>query len=292
MSSSIAIGLIGGSGLYQMDGLTEKREFTLATPFGPTSDPIVTGNLHGVPVAFLSRHGKGHRLLPGEVPYRANIYALKTLGVRYLMSISAVGSLSEAIRPMDLVLPDQFIDLTRRGETTFFGQGAVAHVSLAEPVCSALCGVIAQAVIDKGLTDLRLHLSGTYVCIEGPAFSTRAESHWYRSMNASIIGMTSMPEVRLAREAEMAYAVLGLVTDYDCWHPREAHVSSEMALANLEKNAANAQLIVAAAARRLHASSPTSMAHTALSSALVTQPDQMSAETRKRLGVLIQRFTV
>jgi 5'-methylthioadenosine phosphorylase len=292
MPSSIAIGLIGGSGLYQMDGLTEKREFAIATPFGPTSDPIVTGNLHGVPVAFLSRHGKGHRLLPGEVPYRANIYALKTLGVRYLVSISAVGSLSEAIRPMDLVLPDQFIDLTRRGETTFFGQGAVAHVSLAEPVCSALCGVIAQAVIDKELTDLRLHLSGTYVCIEGPAFSTRAESHWYRSLNASIIGMTSMPEARLAREAEMAYAVLGLVTDYDCWHPREAHVSSEMALANLEKNAANAQLIVAAVARRLHASSPTSMAHTALSSALVTQPDQMSAETRKRLGVLIQRFTV
>jgi 5'-methylthioadenosine phosphorylase len=292
MASSIAIGLIGGSGLYQMDGLTEKHEFAIATPFGPTSDPIVTGNLHGVPVAFLSRHGKGHRLLPGEVPYRANIYALKTLGVRYLVSISAVGSLSEAIRPMDLVLPDQFIDLTRRDETTFFGQGAVAHVSLAEPVCSALSGVIAQAVIDIELPDLRLHHSGTYVCIEGPAFSTRAESHWYRSMNASVIGMTSMPEVRLAREAEMAYAVLGLVTDYDCWHPREAHVSSEMALANLEKNAANAQLIVAAMARRLHASSPTSMAHTALSSALVTQPDQMSAETRKRLGVLIQRFTV
>ena len=292
MPTRIAIGLIGGSGLYQMDGLTEMREFAIATPFGPTSDPVVTGNLHGVPVAFLSRHGKGHRLLPGEVPYRANIYALKTLGVRYLVAISAVGSLSEAIRPMDLVLPDQFIDLTSRGETTFFGQGAVAHVSLAEPVCSALCDVIAQAVIDKKLADLRLHHGGTYVCIEGPAFSTRAESHWYRSMNASIIGMTSMPEARLAREAEMAYAVLGLVTDYDCWHPCEAPVSCEMARANLEINAANAQLIVSAVARRLHASLPTSMTHTALSSALVTQPGQMSAETRKRLGVLIQRFTV
>jgi 5'-methylthioadenosine phosphorylase len=292
MPTTIAVGLIGGSGLYQMDGLAEKREFAIATPFGPTSDPIITGNLHGVPVAFLPRHGIGHRLLPGEIPYRANIYALKALGVRYLLSISAVGSLSEAIRPLDLVLPDQFIDLTRHRETTFFGQGAVAHVSLAEPVCAALCGVIAQAVIDAKLTDLRLHRDGTYVCIEGPAFSTRAESHWYRSMNASVIGMTSMPEARLAREAEMAYAVLGLVTDYDCWHPREAHVSSEMALANLHKNAANAQLIAMAVVRRLHAATPPSIAHTALSSALVTQPGQMSAETRKRLGVLIQRFTV
>ena len=263
---NIAIGLIGGSGLYQMDALAEKREHAIVTPFGPTSDSIVTGNLHGAPVAFLALHGRGHRLLPGEVPYCANIYALKTLGVRYLVSISAVGSLREDIRPLDLVLPDQFIDFTKRRESTFFGRGAVAHVSLAEPVCSALSGVIAQSVIDAEVGNLRLHRGGTYACIEGPAFSTRAESHWYRSLNASVIGMTSMPEARLAREAEIAYATLALLTDHDCWHPREAHVSADMALANLAMNAAHAQRVVTAVARQLHASPPASTAHTALSS--------------------------
>lgn len=284
--TNTAIGLIGGSGLYAIECLTETREHHLETPFGPTSDPVIAGRLDGVPVAFLARHGKGHRLIPSEVPYRANVYALKTLGVRYLISVSAVGSLREEIEPLDLVLPSQFIDLTRTRVSTFFGQGAVAHVSMAAPVCEALSGVLAQAVADCAL-EARLHRGGAYVCIEGPAFSSQAESHWYRSMGASVIGMTSMPEAKLAREAEIAYTTLALVTDYDCWHPHEAHVSADMALANLTKNAANAQHIIRALVQRLHQAPPHSAAHTALSTALVTRPEQMNAETRARLHALI-----
>ncbi|HEY3784402.1 MAG TPA: S-methyl-5'-thioadenosine phosphorylase [Steroidobacteraceae bacterium] len=288
--TNTAIGVIGGSGLYAMEGLTETREHLVETPFGATSDAVVTGRLEGVPVAFLARHGKGHRLIPSEVPYRANVYALKSLGVRYLISVSAVGSLREAIEPLDLVLPDQFIDLTRHRESTFFGQGAVAHVSMAKPVCAALRGVLAEAVADCALK-VRLHRDGTYVCIEGPVFSSQAESNWYRSMGAAVIGMTSMPEAKLAREAEIAYATLALVTDYDCWHPHEAHVSAELALANLQKNAANAQMIIRLLAQRLHRAPPQSAAHTALSTALVTRPEQMSAETRVRLRALISMRT-
>ena len=281
-----AIGVMGGSGLYAMEGLTETREQQIKTPFGDPSGPVVTGRLDGVPVAFLARHGQGHRLIPSEVPYRANIYALKALGVRYLLSVSAVGSLREDVAPLDLVLPDQFIDLTKRRESTFFGQGAVAHVSMAEPVCAALSDVLAQAVADSAI-NVRLHRGGSYVCIEGPAFSSLAESNWYRSMGATVIGMTGMPEAKLAREAEIAYATLALVTDYDCWHPREAHVSADLALANLARNAANARHIIRGLVRRLHDASPRSTAHSALSAALVTRPEQMSAETRARLQVLI-----
>jgi len=288
---NIAIGVIGGSGLYAMEGLTEAREQQIETPFGAPSGPVVTGSLDGTPVAFLARHGQGHRLIPGEVPYRANVYALKTLGVRYLISVSAVGSLREDIQPLDLVLPDQFIDLTRRRESTFFGQGAVAHVSMAAPVCAALSDVVAQAVADCAL-ETRLHRGGAYVCIEGPAFSSLAESNWYRSMGTAVIGMTGMPEAKLAREAEIAYATLALVTDYDCWHPREAHVSADLALANLARNAANAQRIIRVLAQRLHRAPPHSAAHTALSTALVTRPGQMSAETLARLAVIIGRQTV
>ncbi len=288
--TNTAIGVIGGSGLYAMEGLTETREQLIETPFGATSDPVVTGLLDGVPVAFLARHGKGHRLTPGEVPYRANVYALKTLGVRYLISVSAVGSLREAIEPLDLVLPDQFIDLTKHRESTFFGQGAVAHVSMAEPVCAALSAVLAQAIAECDL-GVRSHRGGTYVCIEGPAFSSQAESNWYRSMGAAVIGMTGMPEAKLAREAEIAYATLALVTDYDCWHPHEAHVSAQLALANLQKNAANAQKVIRLLAPRLHRSPPHSAAHTALATALVTRPDQMDAETRVRLHALISMRT-
>lgn len=285
-----AIGVIGGSGLYAMEGLTETREHLVETPFGATSDPVVTGRLDGVPVAFLARHGKGHRLIPSEVPYRANVYALKTLGVRYLLSVSAVGSLREEIAPLDLILPDQFIDLTKRRESTFFGQGAVAHVSMAKPACEVLRDVLAEAVADCAL-EVQLHRDGTYVCIEGPAFSSQAESNWYRSMGAAVIGMTSMPEAKLAREAEIAYATLALVTDYDCWHPHEAHVSAELALANLQKNAANAQKIIRMLAKRLHGAPPHSAAHNALSKALVTRPEQMNAETRVRLRALISMRT-
>ncbi|MBK9575377.1 MAG: S-methyl-5'-thioadenosine phosphorylase [Rhodoferax sp.] len=283
------VGVIGGSGLYQMDALQGAQELDLNTPYGKPSDVLVTGTLHGVAVVFLARHGRGHRLIPSEVPYRANIHALKQLGVRYVISMSAVGSLREELAPLDMVLPDQFIDLTKRRDSTFFGAGAVAHVSLAQPVCAALSDVLARAVRDAGLGEqIALHRGGAYVCIEGPQFSTLAESNWYRSMGASVIGMTNMPEAKLAREAQMAYATLAMVTDYDCWHPREAHVTADSAIANLMKNAGHAQQIAAAAIAILGRELPSSAAHTALQSALVTQPDAMAPEVLQRLAVLLR----
>ena len=289
------IGIMGGSGLYQMEGLTDCEEHFVSTPFGTPSDALVVGKLHGVPVAFLARHARGHRLLPSEVPYRANIYAMKQLGVRWLLSVSAVGSLREDIKPLDMVLPDQFIDLTKRRDSSFFGAGAVAHVSMAQPVCNVAANALAQAVQDVLSTEggdtasLRpsLHRGGTYVCIEGPHFSSLAESNWYRSMGADVIGMTNMPEAKLAREAQMAYATLAMVTDFDCWHPREAHVTANMALANLMKNAGRAQQVVAAAIALLGAEQPTSQAHTALQNALVAQPDAMAPDVRQRLAALL-----
>ena len=286
------VGLIGGSGLYQMAGLENPQEQHIDTPFGAPSDVLVTGRLQGVPVAFLARHGRGHRLLPFEVPYRANIHAMKQLGVRYLLSMSAVGSLQEDIRPLDMVLPDQFIDLTKRRDSTFFGGGAVAHVSMAQPVCAAVAGVLARAA-RRVLADeapghgTTLHEGGTYVCIEGPQFSSQAESRWYRSMGASVIGMTNMPEAKLAREAQIAYSTLALVTDFDCWHPREAHVSADLALANLFKNAARAQQVAGECIRLLGAEQPASDAHSALKNALVTQPEAMAPEVRARLAALL-----
>jgi 5'-methylthioadenosine phosphorylase len=282
------IGVIGGSGLYQMDGLENATEHVIGTPYGAPSDIIVSGTLAGVPVAFLARHGRGHRLIPSEVPYRANIHALKQIGVRYLLSMSAVGSLSEDMMPLDMVLPDQFIDLTRKRESTFFGDGAVAHVSMAEPVCASVSAALARAIDEVAQNDpIRVHHGGTYVCIEGPQFSTQAESHWYRSMGASVIGMTNMPEAKLAREAEIAYATLAMVTDFDCWHPREAHVTAELAMANLFKNAGRAQKIAACAIRILGAELPASIAHDALSNALVTSPESMAPATRARLQAII-----
>ena len=286
------VGIIGGSGLYQMDGLENAQEQTIDTPFGAPSDVLVTGSVQGVPVAFLARHARGHRLLPFEVPYRANIHAMKQLGVRFLLSVSAVGSLKENIKPLDMVLPDQFIDLTKRRESTFFGRGAVAHVSMAQPVCPALAGLLALAV-RKVLAEetpghgVMLHEGGTYVCIEGPQFSSQAESHWYRSMGGGVIGMTNMPEAKLAREAQIAYATLALVTDFDCWHPREAHVNTDMALANLLKNAGRAQQVASECIRLLGTEQPASEAHTALKNALVTQPGAMAPEVRERLAVLL-----
>ena len=286
------VGLIGGSGLYQMQGLENPLEQRIDTPFGAPSDVLVTGHVQGVPVAFLARHGRGHRLLPFEVPYRANIHAMKQLGVRYLLSMSAVGSLQENIRPLDMVLPDQFIDLTKRRDSTFFGGGAVAHVSMAQPVCAAVAGALARAA-RRVLADeapghgVTLHEGGTYVCIEGPQFSSQAESRWFRSMGASVIGMTNMPEAKLAREAQMAYTTLALVTDFDCWHPREAHVSADMALTNLFKNAARAQQVAGECIRLLGAEQPASDAHSALKNALVTQPEAMAPEVRARLAALL-----
>jgi 5'-methylthioadenosine phosphorylase len=283
-----AIGMIGGSGLYEMPGLRDVREQRLETPFGAPSDAIVTGRMEGIDVAFLARHGRGHRLIPSEVPYRANIYALKMLGVRYLLSFSAVGSLREELRPLDMVVPDQFIDLTRRRESSFFGSGAVAHVSMADPVCAAVAGALQRAVPAAGLAGtVRIHMGGTYICMEGPQFSTRAESLSYRGLGAHVIGMTNMPEAKLAREAEIAYATLAMVTDYDCWHPDEAHVTADLAFANLARNAEHARQIAVAAIRILAVEQPASIAHTALANALVTQPQHMAPEVRARLAAIL-----
>jgi len=277
-----------------MASLENPQEHAMDTPYGAPSDVLVTGQVHDVPVVFLARHGRGHRLLPSEVPYRANIYALKQLGVKYLLSVSAVGSLREELKPLDMVLPDQFIDLTKRRESTFFGQGAVAHVSMAQPVCAAAAGAVARAVRTVLAQDatavaggVQLHEGGAYVCIEGPQFSSMAESFWYRGMGASVIGMTNMPEAKLAREAQIAYTTLAMVTDFDCWHPLEAHVTTNMALANLFKNADRALKVVAEAIRILGAEQPVSMAHSALRDALVTQPDDMAPSVRARLAALL-----
>lgn len=286
--SDALIGIIGGSGLYQLDGLEHVSEDRVETPFGAPSDVIVTGVLNGVRIAFLARHGRGHRLLPSEVPYRANIYALKRLGVRYVLSFSAVGSLREDIAPLDFVVPDQYIDLTKRRNSTFFGEGVVAHVSMAEPICSEISAALSRAVRTVLPNDVRLHQGGTYVCIEGPQFSSKSESNWYRSMGASIIGMTNMPEAKLAKEAQMAYASLAMVTDYDCWHPREAHVTANMAIANLTTNAERAKRVVAEAIRILGAEKPDSPAHNALQSALVTPAEAVPEALKQQLDVLLR----
>lgn len=286
----IRIGVFGGSGLYRMEGLTDVREQVVETPFGAPSDALLLGKMGGVEVAFLARHGRSHGLIPSQIPYRANVYAMKSLGVQYLLSVSAVGSMREDIAPLDMVLPDQFIDFTRKREGSFFGDGAVAHVSLADPVCGVLRGVLAESFADAAFSEVRLHGQGTYVCIEGPAFSTRAESNWYRSLGAAVIGMTNMPEARLAREAEIAYATLALATDWDCWHPHQACVTAEMAIANLQGNAQRAQTLLTHAVRRIAATWPESPAHRALDSSLVTQPAAMSPAVRARLQALIARF--
>lgn len=288
-----AIGVIGGSGLYRIDGLDDAVELTVDTPYGPPSDVFLHGRLDGVAVVFLARHGRRHSLTPGEIPFLANLWAFKSLGVRYLVSVSAVGSLKEAMAPLDAVLPDQFIDLTRERPRSFFGQGVVAHAALGRPVCDALSAVLgdaAEALYGSGRFGRgRLHRGGTYVCIEGPQFSTLAESRLYRSWGADIIGMTNMPEARLAREAEIAYASIGLVTDYDCWHESFGHVTADMAIANLMENASHAQALVREAVRRLHDAPPESPAHTALGSALITPRDAMPADALQRLAPLLAR---
>lgn len=288
--NKIRFGIIGGSGLYRMAGLEPVQEITLETPFGAPSDAIMTGMLDGVPVAFLARHGRSHALLPSELPFRANIWAMKQLGVEYLLSVSAVGSLQEHLAPRDMVLPDQFIDMTKQRVGTFFGEGAVAHISFAQPVCATLSDLVAQAFFDCKLLDATLHRGGTYLCIEGPAFSTYAESQLYRSWGAAVIGMTNMPEARLAREAEIAYTTLALVTDFDCWHPGHAAVTAEMAIGNLMHNAQNAQAVLRACIRRLAANPPPSLAHQALAQALVTPPAAMPAATRARLEPLLRKY--
>lgn len=285
------IGVIGGSGLYQMEGLTDVREVRVQTPFGDPSDAILVGCLGGVPVAFLARHGRHHTLMPSELPARANIYAMKSLGVEYLISASAVGSLQESARPLDMVIPSQFIDRTRNRISTFFGEGIVAHIAFADPVCNALAEVLAKAVEDLDLPEVTLHRGGTYVCMEGPAFSTRAESEEvYRRWGAAVIGMTNLPEAKLAREAEIAYATLALVTDYDCWHPDHDSVSVEMVIQNLQRNAGNAQRVIREVVQRIAADPPASIAHSALRYAILTPLDQVPATTLRKLDLLLGKY--
>lgn len=284
------IGIIGGSGLYKMEALKDVEEVTIDTPFGAPSDAIILGTLDNTRVAFLARHGRNHTLLPTELPYRANIYAMKSLGVEYLISASAVGSLKEEVKPLDMVVPDQFIDRTRNRISTFFGEGIVAHITFGEPVCTKLAAVLADAVESLQLPDVSLHRGGTYVCMEGPAFSTKAESHLYRSWGATIIGMTNLPEAKLAREAEIAYATLALATDYDCWHPDHDSVTVEMVVANLHRNATNAQKVIQETVRRLTETPPESSAHSALKYAILTPLDKVPAATKQKLELLLKKY--
>ncbi|GAB4459243.1 MAG: S-methyl-5'-thioadenosine phosphorylase [Elainellaceae cyanobacterium] len=288
--TDVRIGIIGGSGLYKMDALKDVREVEVETPFGKPSDALIVGTLEGTPVAFLARHGRNHTLLPSELPFRANIYAMKSLGVEYLISASAVGSLQAEAKPLDMVLPDQFIDRTKGRISTFFGEGIVAHIAFGDPVCKNLAAVLGEAIASLDLPDVMLHQGGTYVCMEGPAFSTRAESNLYRSWGATVIGMTNLPEAKLAREAEIAYATLALVTDYDCWHPDHDSVTVDMVIGNLMKNAVNAQRVIQETVRRLAQNPPPSEAHHALKYAILTPLDKAPAETKARLELLLKKY--
>jgi 5'-methylthioadenosine phosphorylase len=286
----VEIGIIGGSGLYKMEALKDVEEVAIDTPFGKPSDALIVGTLDGVRVAFLARHGRHHHLLPSELPFRANIYAMKSIGVKYLISASAVGSLQAEAKPLDMVVPDQFIDRTKNRISTFFGDGIVAHIAFGDPVCSKLAEILADAVDSLKLTDVTLHRGGTYVCMEGPAFSTKAESNLYRSWGATIIGMTNLPEAKLAREAEIAYATLALITDYDCWHPDHDSVTVDLVIANLQRNAINAQKVIQETVRRLAEDSPLSEAHAALKYAILTPLDQVSVATKERLKLLLGKY--
>lgn len=284
------IGIIGGSGLYKMDALTDVEEVTIDTPFGTPSDAFIYGNLNGTPVVFLARHGRGHRLLPTEIPFQANIYAMKSLGVKYLISASAVGSLKEEVKPVDMVIPDQFIDRTKNRAATFFGEGIIAHIAFGDPVCKSLATILGDAIESLTLDGVTLHRGGTYVCMEGPAFSTKAESHLYRSWGATVIGMTNLTEAKLAREAEIAYATLAMATDYDCWHPDHDSVTVEMVIGNLQKNAVNAQLVIQDVVRRLMANPPESEAHSALKYAVFTPLETAPEATKQKLKVILEKY--
>jgi 5'-methylthioadenosine phosphorylase len=283
---TISIGIIGGSGLYDMAEVTDREERAVATPFGEPSAPFVIGTLRGRRVAFLARHGVGHRLMPSELNFRANIYAFKTLGVQYLLSASAVGSLKEEYKPLDLVIPDQFFDRTRGRVSTFFGNGLVAHVGFAHPFCGPLSAIAYSAARASGAT---VHRGGTYVCMEGPQFSTLAESNLYRSWGMDIIGMTNLQEAKLAREAEICYTTIALVTDYDCWHPDHDQVTVDLIIANLTQNAKTAQLVIADAVGRLPFERTCECA-SALKHALITRPDAIAPAVRKTLDPLVGKY--
>lgn len=283
------IGIIGGSGLYQMPELSNVEEIKVETPFGDPSDAFIVGTLEGERVAFLPRHGRGHHFTPTELPFRANIYAMKLLGVERILSASAVGSLQEKYAPLDMVIPDQFFDRTRGRvqESTFFGEGIVAHVSFAHPVCNALGDVLQDAC---KAADVNVHRNGTYLCMEGPAFSTVAESNVYRFWGMDIIGMTNLQEAKLAREAEMCYATLALVTDYDCWHPGHDAVSVETVIEYLNKNVRNAQLIMRYAVKLLSKAERSCKCGSALKNAIFTAPALWPEATTKKLDAIIKKY--
>ena len=283
---SITIGIIGGSGLYDMAELSDREERQVTTPYGPPSAPYVVGTLRGKRVAFLARHGVGHRLMPSELNFRANIFGFKTLGVEFIVSASAVGSLKEEYKPLDLVIPDQFVDRTRGRVSTFFGHGLVAHVGFAHPFCSILSDVAYRAAQASSAT---VHKGGTYVCMEGPQFSTLAESKLYRSWGMDIIGMTNLQEAKLAREAEICYTTVALVTDYDCWHPDHDQVTVDMIVANLTQNAKTAQAVIADAVGRLPYERTCECA-TALKYAIITRPDAVPPELRRTLDPLVGKY--
>jgi 5'-methylthioadenosine phosphorylase len=280
------IGIIGGSGLYAMPGLTGVREHVVETPFGDPSDAFILGELDGRRVAFLARHGRGHRILPSELNFRANIYALKSLGVERILSVSAVGSLKEEHKPTDFVIPDQFIDRTFARVGTFFGQGVVAHVGFGDPVCATVCSAIQQACAQVGVVGKR---GGTYVCMEGPQFSTRAESNLYRSWGADVIGMTNLQEAKLAREAEICYATMAMVTDYDCWRAGHDDVTVEQVVAVIHQNADNAAKVVRAAVACMPRERGCACA-SALKYAVMTDRAAIPQETRERLGLLLEKY--
>jgi len=285
----VNIGIIGGSGLYQMPELENVRELNVDTPFGSPSDAFIIGELGGVTVAFLPRHGRGHKLTPGELPFRANVYAMKLLGVEYILSVSAVGSLQEQYAPTDFVIPDQFFDRTRARahESTFFGEGIVGHITFADPVCNELGDIIEASCREVGVTT---HRGGTYLCMEGPAFSTKAESNVYRHRGMDIIGMTNLQEAKLAREAEIAYATLALVTDYDCWHEGHDDVTVDMVIEYLNKNVRNAQLVLKDAVKRVAAKETPNQYRDAIKNAIFTAPGLWPAETAAKLEAIVGKY--
>lgn len=280
------IGIIGGSGLYSMPGFEAQEEIAVNTPWGSPSDPYVVGTLAGKRVAFLARHGKGHRISPSELNFRANIFGMKTLGVERILSVSAVGSLKQEHEPLRFVIPDQFFDRTRGRVSTFFGDGLVAHVSFADPVCPQLAEVVSQSCV---ASNVNVHKGGTYLCMEGPAFSTKAESNVYRSWNMDVIGMTNLQEAKLAREAEICYVTIAMVTDYDCWHEEHAAVTVTDILANLTQNAANAAKVVAATVAAMPETRDCKCG-SALRHALITDPKTIPLVTREKLEPLVGKY--
>jgi 5'-methylthioadenosine phosphorylase len=282
-----SVGIIGGSGLYEMEGLADVREVEVETPFGKPSDAFVLGTFAGRPVAFLARHGRGHRLLPSELPFKANIWALKSLGVERILSVSAVGSLKEKYEPLHMVVPDQFIDRTYRRDSTFFGRGLVGHVAFARPFCADLSSLLVEAARAAGAT---VHVGGTYVCMEGPQFSTLAESNLYRSWGADLIGMTNLQEAKLAREAEICYATLAMVTDYDCWHPEHDAVTVEQVVGVLTQNAARAKEVLKRAVEGVGQGARSCPCARALENALMTAPHLVPEQTKRDLFPILGRY--